>query len=241
MIGGISLLPLAVQGQSLRGSTASLDRQERAAQIHDFTYIASPGEVERFVKAGYLVQVRAKRGFRPERGILSFPSSGNPDLHSSACQSVSGGLWGETGGNQHDPAPFSTARKCIRPAPFIPPGWPSTYGGVTARPVDLGWRVLFSHSRGPGCWRPLANSYPPHYHIALFPEPYARYVDDLSNQPAETRVASADVVAYRVRRGDSLWDIAKSHGTSVDRLKQENDLKGSRIYAGQLLQVPVTR
>ena len=44
-----------------------------------------------------------------------------------------------------------------------------------------------------------------------------------------------------MRSGDSLWDIAQTHGTTVDRLKQENNLRGSRIYAGQLLKVPATR
>ena len=56
-----------------------------------------------------------------------------------------------------------------------------------------------------------------------------------------TRMASAEIDEYRVRNGDSLWNIAKAHGTTVDRLKQENNLRGSRIYAGQLLKVPSSR
>ena len=82
------------------------------------------------------------------------------------------------------------------------------------------------------------ESRPPHYHIALFPRPYARYVANMSTR-ADTRLASAEVQDYQVRRGDSLWDIARSHGTTVDRLKEENDLRGSRIYAGQLLRIPL--
>jgi LysM repeat protein len=85
------------------------------------------------------------------------------------------------------------------------------------------------------------ENYPPHYHIAVFPQPYARYVANQAAPQAQTRVASAGVLDYRVRNGDSLWDIAQSHGTTVDRLKQENNLTGSRIYSGQLLKVPVTR
>ena len=54
-------------------------------------------------------------------------------------------------------------------------------------------------------------------------------------------MASAEIAEYRVRNGDSLWDIAQAHGTTVDRLKQENNLRGSRIYAGQLLKVPSSR
>jgi len=44
---------------------------------------------------------------------------------------------------------------------------------------------------------------------------------------------------YRVRPGDTLWDIAKAHGTSVDRLARDNKLSSKRrIYPGQILRVP---
>lgn len=85
------------------------------------------------------------------------------------------------------------------------------------------------------------ESRPPHYHIAVYPQPYARYVEAQNAPAAQTRMASAQIEEYRVRNGDSLWDIAKAHGTTVDRLKQENNLRGSRIYAGQLLKVPSSR
>jgi LysM repeat protein len=48
-------------------------------------------------------------------------------------------------------------------------------------------------------------------------------------------------VAYTVRSGDSLWTIARTHGTTVDVLKQKNGIRGSTIYAGQVLDVPGSR
>jgi membrane-bound lytic murein transglycosylase D len=42
---------------------------------------------------------------------------------------------------------------------------------------------------------------------------------------------------YRVRRGDSLYSIARKHGISVAELKSRNDLSTSRIYTGQKLQM----
>jgi nucleoid-associated protein YgaU len=78
---------------------------------------------------------------------------------------------------------------------------------------------------------------PSHYHVAVFPQPYARYVSDtLASARAGIRVA--DVSRYMVRDGDSLWTIARSHGTTVPRLQAANDIRGSRIYAGQVLTVP---
>ena len=46
-------------------------------------------------------------------------------------------------------------------------------------------------------------------------------------------------VYYRVKRGDSLSKIAKKYGVSVSLIKRVNRLKGSRIYVGQRLKIPV--
>ena len=42
---------------------------------------------------------------------------------------------------------------------------------------------------------------------------------------------------YRVRAGDSLSRIAQRFGTSVAALKRNNDIRGTRIYVGQILTV----
>ena len=44
-------------------------------------------------------------------------------------------------------------------------------------------------------------------------------------------------VTYRVRRGDTLETIANLFAVSVQELKRWNDVSGSRIYAGQRLQI----
>ena len=42
-----------------------------------------------------------------------------------------------------------------------------------------------------------------------------------------------------IRPGDTLWDLAREHGTSVSALRALNDLPGNgRIYAGRSLRVP---
>ncbi len=48
-------------------------------------------------------------------------------------------------------------------------------------------------------------------------------------------------VYYRVKRGDTLSEIAKKYGVSVKTLKRVNRLRSSKIYAGQLLKIPVAR
>jgi len=238
---GLALfVPQNSHGQSLRGSTASLDRQERAARVHDFTYIASPAQLERFVEAGYLVQLRTNRDFdfhgvsypfvRPETQTFILRLSSQ---YRRAC--------GEK----------LVVTSATRPLSRQPRNASSRSVHPTGMAVDVrrsnsrscrSWleSVLLSLESG-GVLEATRESYPPHYHIAVYPQPYARYVAGLTARQANTRVASADVTEYRVRNGDSLWDIAQSHGITVDRLKEENSLKGSRIFAGQLLKIPVTK
>ncbi|PYR99702.1 MAG: hypothetical protein DMG12_19865 [Acidobacteria bacterium] len=42
---------------------------------------------------------------------------------------------------------------------------------------------------------------------------------------------------YRVRKGDTLWDIAQRFGTSIRDLMERNNLQNSAIHAGQILLV----
>ena len=74
---------------------------------------------------------------------------------------------------------------------------------------------------------------PAHYHVALFPKPYAAYVERVTSG-----AVSADRVTHTVRAGESLWAIAQRYGTSVSALKTNNALRGSTIYKGQVLSVP---
>ena len=91
---------------------------------------------------------------------------------------------------------------------------------------------------------------PPHFHVAVFPQQYASYVGNrggaqlASSTPAARPASSARASAarrYEVRRGDSLWTIARRNNVSVAQLRDANSLRGSRIMAGQVLVIPEAR
>lgn len=46
---------------------------------------------------------------------------------------------------------------------------------------------------------------------------------------------------YKVRRGDTLYDIARKFGVSVSALRRANGLTSSRIYPGDVLRIPGSR
>lgn len=234
------LLAAPLQGQSLRGSPASLDRQAAAARTHDFTYLASPGQVERFVQAGYLVQVRPNRDF--DLHGVSYPFLRQEArtfilrLASQYRRACGEKLVVTSMTRPQSRQPRNASDRSVHPT-----GMAVDVRRSNDRACRAWLEGVLLSLEGSGVLEATRESYPPHYHVAVFPKPYARYVESLSARQANTRVASADVQEYRVQRGDSLWDIARAHGTTVDRLKQDNNLTGSRIYAGQLLKVPVTR
>lgn len=97
-----------------------------------------------------------------------------------------------------------------------------------------------------GVLEAVEEFHPPHFHVAIFPSQYASYVNRRSGGTARfasavTSPSSDGPTKYQVRRGDSLWTIARRNGTTVDELKAANSLRTSKILAGQVLVIPVAR
>ncbi len=228
---GIPAAP--AEAQSLRGSTRSLDRQNRVARQHDFTYIRTAAQVRRFVDAGYLVPVRSSEDVRVNR--ISFPYA-RPEV----------ALFISRLGRQYHRAcgerlvvtsltrPTSRQPRNASPRSVHPTGMALDLRRSAKRACRRWLEDVLLHLERAGVLDAVRERRPPHYHVALFPKPYAAYVESI-------QLASAGPSEYRVRTGDSLWKIAREHGTTISRLRAANELRGSRIYAGQVLTVPVSR
>lgn len=231
--------------QSLRGSPASLDRQNSIAKAHDYTYLRNRSHVQKFVGLGLLVPVRPTSTL--DMVAVSFPYA-RPEVklfidrlsqqYMSAC--------GEK----------LVVTSLTRPRA----NQPRNASPRSVHPTGMALDIRLSRSRSCRRWlettllslerarvlEATRERRPPHYHVAIYPQQYQRYVDALLRRASEApKVASAASSAqgrssYTVGRGDTLWSIAREIGTSVERIKAENGLRTSRIYAGQTLKLPVS-
>jgi hypothetical protein len=252
LVGLACIAPAEMSAQSLRGSPASLDVQNRIAREHDYTYIDTPQRVRHFVDQGYLVRVRPNRDYTLH--AVSFPYA-RPEV----------ALFIERLGQQYRSACGEqlVVTSLTRPTSRQPRNASARSVHPTGMAVDLRYSrdrncrawlegVLLGLERQ-GVLNATLERYPPHYHVAVFPRQYVAYVDNMVTGNATTRVAEAEASAqvdeptprpaermvYTVQSGDSLWRIARQHGISVDELQAVNELRGNRIYAGQVIDVPL--
>ena len=70
----------------------------------------------------------------------------------------------------------------------------------------------------------------------IVPVPLDREYQSSSLKPSDRKAQNS---VYSVRSGDTMWDIARAFGTSVEQLRRENSIvRGSRIYVGQKIKIP---
>ncbi|MDG2282309.1 MAG: DUF5715 family protein [Longimicrobiales bacterium] len=225
---------LSADAQTLRGSRASMDRQVSVARQHDFTFIDTPERVRHFVDQGWLVRVESTRDFIVKNDVRYPYARPEVDLFAKRL----GRQYRQACGEQ------LVVTSLTRPTTRQPRNASDRSVHPTGMALDLrySWNracrewlqgVLSSLERQ-GVLEATLESNPRHYHVALFPQQYASYVQAL--------LARSDGVPelreYRVRRGDSLWMIAREHGITVGELRDVNGIQGSRIFVGQLIDVP---
>ncbi len=232
----MTVLAAPAAAQSLRGSPATVERQNLAALTHDFTFLRDAAHVRRFVEAGYLVPVTSNPAYSVKR--ISFPYA-RPEVE----------LFLSRLGRQYREACGETLVVTSLTRPTTRQPWNASPRSVhpTGMAVDLRrstnrscreWlESVLLHLEGEGVIEAVRERRPPHYHVAVFPQPYAEYVDGLKASGQGTPGSRTAEAGYRVRPGDSLWTIARAHGLTLGELREANDLRGNRIHPGQLLRL----
>lgn len=238
------IAPLSLDAQSLRGSMHSLDRQQRQAQHHDYSYLHSPAQVRRFVDLGLLVRLGGSEDYRvhnvghpyvrPEVKLFVERLSAQ---YRRACGEV---LVVTSGTRPTSQQPRNASLRSVHP---------------TGMAIDLrksahaacrNWlrRTLLELERA-RLIEATEEYRPPHFHVAVFPKPYGRYVASKASS-APVVVAAAEptapaIVAHQVRRGDTLWALARHHNTTVSTIRTHNGLRSTRIRPGQVIEIPTGR
>lgn len=251
--------------QSLRGSQASMERQNDEARSHDYTFLRTADDVETFVRQGLLVQVPGSPDYqisdevsfpyaRPEvkqfieRMALKYRAAcGEPLVVTSLTRPLTQQPWNASHLSVHPTGMAVDLRRSWRT---------SCRRWLEKTLLDLESRDIVEATR---------ERSPAHYHVTLFPNPYLRYlahgaddtvtarVDGSARPPRKARAAKRTAVAkavyrghgrgktVRVRRGDNLHVIARRHGVSVAQLKRANHIRTALLRPGQQLQIPVTK
>ena len=235
------LAPSVSEAQSLRGSRGSLDRQNGQARAHDFTFLANSTHVQRFVDAGLLVRLRGNGDYalksvsfpyaRPE--VRLFVERLSSQFHAACGEQLVITSLTRPKANQ----PRNASQRSVHP----------TGMAVDVRrhntPSCRKWleRVLASLETSAVIEATLERN-PPHYHIAVFPDPYLQYVARVTGTPPSTdypHEGFVDLVNYTVNRKDTLWRIARNHGTTPEQILAVNGLRSTTIFPGQTLKVPL--
>jgi len=223
---------------SLIPTRPALLRQVHAARAHDFTYLETTGDVSRFVRAGHLVALPGNRDYYVKHTV-SLPYA-RPEVK----------LFVERLSAQYRAACGErlVVTSLVRPKSRQP----RNSSPLSVHPTGMALDLRVSGSRRCRSWLDSAlvgleddgvleaarERHPPHYHVVVFPRQYGDYVAARLGRGGE-REERPSVIAYRVRPGDSLWTIARRHGTTVRTIQRENGLRSSRIRPSQVLQVPV--
>lgn len=226
--------------QSLHGSPASINRMYREARAERLSLFETPSSVKRAVAAGYLVRLVPNANF-------SLHEVGYPFARPAAL------LFVDRLGEQYRAACGEQLQvtSAVRPATRQPPNSVARSVHPTGMAVDLhkssksacrNWlRKTLLELEGTGVLEATEEFSPPHFHVAVFPQRYSSYVAALAGTDASRQLASAgaeESSQYRVRQGDTLWDIARAHDTTVRALREANDLSDSVIQPGDTLVIP---
>jgi LysM repeat protein len=274
------------EGQTLRGSPRAMQKQNRVALEHDYTFLQTSAQVRRFVELGLLVHMPGNQDY-------ALASVSHP-VARPAIKLFVERLAAQYRAACGEKLVITSLTRPVREQPrnasnlSVHPAGMAVDLRVPGKASCRSWleRTLMSLERQ-GVLDAIRENRPPHYHVALFPEPYTRYVARITRgqsaqlasaqkqeappeavparaeapllatanlappsgeSDGETAVAdhiaavleAADeaVIRYRINRGDTLWSIARRHGTTVEALRRLNGLSSNRIVAGQRIAVP---
>jgi Family of unknown function (DUF5715) len=229
----LSLLALStcatplLEAQSLLGSRDSLLRQNEEAREHDFTYLRTSSDVRDYAQQGLLVRLSGNADYELAGDEVSFPYA-RPEVKTFVERLSS--QYRDACGER------LVVTSLTRPITRQPPNASAISVHPTGMAVDLrrsdssGCRqwleTVLLDLEGKGVIEATREQYPPHYHVAVFPNPYLQYVASGEALPEIQVVRSTHETASRprivrassrhraTRRGSRRTAVAVSHRAS---------------------------
>lgn len=251
-----AVLPAVAGGQSLRGSKASIARMHSQAVDHGLHFYETTTGAREAAGKGRFRRLAGNADYRVHQ--VSFPYvTDETALFVERLASQYRDACGEQ----------MVVTSALRPESRQPRNSTDLSVHPTGMAVDLrkptkGSCLRFLRStllalEEEGVLEATEERRPPHFHVAVFPRPYVRYLgvpaarlaaSATASEPeaeppaahaprAATRKAPA-VQRHRVRSGDTLWDLARRYGTTVKRIRKTNNLASSAIKPGQQIVIP---
>lgn len=183
---------------TLKGSPASMIRQNQVARANEYTFIQNANQVERFVEAGYLVEVESNAALKVNAGV-SYPY-GRPEMK----------LFLERLANQYMDAcgeqlvvtsllrPTSEQPRNSHPLSVHPAGMAVDLRISSSQPCRAWLEDTLLGMEEEGVLDVTRERNPPHYHIALFTDRYNEYVQPLLAQDSARAAEEARRQAARL-------------------------------------------
>lgn len=226
--------------QSLRGSRASINRMYRHAVAEKLHFYETARGVRNAAEKGVLVRLVPNEDFTIH--AVSFPFVREPTrtfVHRLASQyreACDEQLVVTSATRPESRQPANSTARSVHPTGMAVDLRKPTKGSC------LRWlRQTLLELEDAGLLEATEEHGPPHFHVAVYLTPYRRYVAARTRSEHDVQLASTSSSSsehYRVRPGDTLWDIAREHDTTVERIQEANHLGGSVIRPGQDLVIP---
>ncbi|MGH7461253.1 MAG: DUF5715 family protein [Longimicrobiales bacterium] len=255
--------------QSLRGSRAAMIRQNSIAQEEDLSFLRTAADVRRFVESGLLVPLRGSANYEVEDVSFPYARTAVKlfiERLSAQYRSACGEKLVVTSLTR----PLSRQPRNSHELSVHPTGMAADLRVSRRSSCRRWLESTLKALEGERVLDATRERRPSHYHVAIFPEKYNRHVARLagvteadvvaSTRSSGMKIATVDAgtnrasvlplpvsaprvsteTSYTVRRGDSLWLIARRFGTSVSAIKEANQLARSMLQPGQKLTIPVS-
>jgi len=243
-LGAISLLATSLAAQSLRGSRASVDLMYDRAQEEDLSFYRTSSSVRDAVKEGELVRIAETADLSLGRVRYPYVLEGTrawvtefANRYHARCGQR---LVVTSGARPLTQMPRNGSPKSVHPT-----GMAVDLRKPTGSCLKWLRRELLDEEKK-GSVEATEERHPAHFHVAVLSvEPAAptrtavEATSDGSVEHDSSSESAAALTRYRVRTGDTLWDIARREDTSIARIRELNKLRSARIKAGQTLLLPV--